>query len=114
MDVNEMAKEWVEAKKRERKEKENGVTDHESICKELNNIYKTKNADYGNSFSESYQEWGITSAVVRMDDKMRRLKQLAKHDAQVKDERMEDTLLDLANYAIMTLGELRKESNSID
>lgn len=43
---------------------------------------------------------------------MRRLKQLAKHDAQVKDERIEDTLLDLANYAIMTLQELRKEQNN--
>jgi Nucleotide modification associated domain 1 len=94
--------------------KQNEKISHESICKELNNIYKAKNADYGNSFSESYQEWGIISAVVRMDDKMRRLKQLVKHDRQVKAESMEDTLLDMANYAIMTLQELRRGNNSID
>ncbi|MED3738080.1 nucleotide modification associated domain-containing protein [Virgibacillus pantothenticus] len=87
---------------------------HESICKELNNIYKAKNADYGNSFAESYKEWGITSAVVRMDDKMRRLKQLVKYDAKVKSESIEDTLLDLANYSIMALMELRREGNNND
>ncbi|RFA36300.1 hypothetical protein CAI16_05340 [Virgibacillus dokdonensis] len=91
-----------------------GARSHESICKELNNIYKAKNADYGDSFAESYQEWGIISAVVRMDDKMRRLKELAKHDAQVKNESIEDTLLDLANYSIMLLMELQKEGNNND
>lgn len=103
--------------KEERKalrEEKNDINLHQSICKQLTDIYKDKNADYGNSFSESYQEWGIISAVVRMDDKMRRLKQLAKHDAKVKSESIEDTLLDLANYAIMTLGELRKGGNNND
>ncbi len=39
---------------------------------------------------------------------MKRLKQLHKHTAQVKDESMTDTLLDLANYAILTVMELNK------
>ena len=33
------------------------------------------------------------------------------HEAQVKDEKIEDTLLDMANYAIMTLIELGYEVN---
>jgi hypothetical protein len=82
---------------------------HEQICKELNTIYVTKNADYGNSFGEQYQEHGIVSAVIRLDDKMRRLKSLSKQQAQVKDESIEDTLMDLCNYAIMTVMEFRKE-----
>jgi hypothetical protein len=73
------------------------------IYEELEAIYKAKNADYGDSFGKSIAEWGIIAGVVRMDDKMRRLKNLVKQDALVKDETIRDTLLDLANYAIMTL-----------
>jgi hypothetical protein len=82
---------------------------HEQICKELNDIYVRKNADYGNSFGEQFQEHGLVSAVIRLDDKMRRLKSLTKQQAQVKDESIEDTLLDLCNYSLMTVIELRKQ-----
>ena len=83
--------------------------DHEMICKKLKEIYIDKHADYGNSFGESFIEWGLISAAVRMDDKMRRLKQLAKgNTARVKTESIRDTLMDLANYAIMTVMELDK------
>jgi hypothetical protein len=78
---------------------------HASVCAELNRIYKAKNQDYGDSFGASVKEWGLIAAVVRMDDKMRRLKHLVKNDAKV-DESIRDTLLDLANYAIMTIMEV--------
>ncbi|MGM7685191.1 nucleotide modification associated domain-containing protein [Cytobacillus sp. Hm23] len=45
---------------------------------------------------------------MRLDDKMKRLKQLHNNTAQVKDESMTDTLLDLANYAVMSVMELNK------
>jgi hypothetical protein len=54
-------------------------------------------------------EFGITASVVRMSDKMERLKSLTKKKTQVKDESVKDTLLDLANYAIMTVMHLNKE-----
>lgn len=82
---------------------------HKLICDELNKIYIAKNKDYGNSFGEQFKEHGIGPSVFRLDDKMRRLKQITKDDAQVKDETIEDTLMDLANYAIMTLMELKKD-----
>jgi hypothetical protein len=86
----------------------NRASAHLRVQESLHQIYLAKNADYGNSFGESYEEWGIISAVVRMDDKMRRLKQLTKKSAvaQVKEESIKDTLLDLANYAIMAVMEL--------
>lgn len=83
---------------------------HREVCEQLHDIYQAKNADYGNSFSEQYKEHGMVSSVIRLDDKMRRLKQLTKNDALV-NESIEDTLLDLANYAIMTVMELRSGSN---
>jgi hypothetical protein len=83
---------------------------HKQILDEMHDTYKRKNADYGNSFEEQYKEYGLLSCNIRLDDKMRRLKQLSKNEAQVKDESVRDTLMDLANYAIMTVMELDKSS----
>ena len=86
------------------------VARHYAICQKLNQIYKAKNHDYGDSFGDTYKKLGIISAVTRLSDKMNRLMSLAvSHEAQVKDEKIEDTLLDMANYAIMTLIELGYE-----
>ena len=86
------------------------VERHYAICQKLNQVYKAKNHDYGDSFGDTYKKLGIISAVTRLSDKMNRLMSLAvSHEAQVKDEKIEDTLLDMANYAIMTLIELGYE-----
>ncbi|MFT3994808.1 MAG: nucleotide modification associated domain-containing protein [Dysgonomonas sp.] len=78
----------------------------ESICNELITLQKAKNTDYGDSFSKSVQEFGLTAALIPITNKVNRLKQLVKSDeAQVKDESIDDTLKDLACYAIMTLAE---------
>ena len=86
------------------------VTRHYAICQKLNQVYKAKNHDYGDSFGDTYKKLGIISAVTRLSYNMNRIISLAvSHDAQVKDEKIEDTLLDMANYAIMTLIELGYE-----
>lgn len=84
---------------------------HEEICKELNEIYIKKNSDYGDSFTETYKKLGIISAVTRISDKTNRLQNLCidKTLLQVKDESIRDTLVDLANYAILTLMEMEEE-----
>ncbi|ENK0837108.1 DUF1599 domain-containing protein [Clostridium botulinum] len=79
---------------------------HKAICEELNKIYKDKNHDYGDSFGETYKKLGIISAVTRLTDKINRLQSLVTKEQQVKDESIKDTLMDLANYAIMTLIEM--------
>lgn len=69
---------------------------------ELGDLLARKNADYGNSFAEQYAEYGMLSALIRLDDKMRRLKTLRTADeAQVKDEAIADSLLDMAGYALL-------------
>lgn len=75
---------------------------HEQICKDLHMTYLIKNADYGDSFKKSLDEDGLIAAVVRMRDKVNRLKSLTDKVGQVSDETLSDTALDLANYAIMT------------
>ena len=74
----------------------------EKIYNELLEIYKRKNADYGDSFSQSCDEHGIIAAVVRIGDKYNRLRTLTKHETEVKDESIRDTLMDMANYCAMT------------
>lgn len=77
---------------------------HGKVCKELTETYEKKNADYGNSFEKSLDKHGLIAAIVRMDDKMNRVINLNKADEQlVNDESVRDTLMDLANYAIMSV-----------
>lgn len=71
-------------------------------------IYEKKNADYGDSFSKTFDEFGLTASAIRINDKTERFKKLIKQDAQVQDESIKDTLLDLANYAVLTLMEMSK------
>lgn len=73
------------------------------IIGEMADIYARKNKDYGNSFDESLDEDGLVASKFRIGDKYRRFSQLIKHDALVKDESIRDTLVDMANYAIMTV-----------
>ena len=83
---------------------------HKLICEKLNKLYEAKNADYGDSFGKSYKEYGLTMPCIRLEDKLNRLKSLNfSRSIKVKDESIEDTLMDLANYAIMTLIELECE-----
>lgn len=63
-----------------------------------------KNHDYGNSFEESLDQFGIIASLVRMQDKMLRLQSLTDESKtqQVGSESLIDTLEDLSNYAAMT------------
>lgn len=85
------------------------------ITDEMIALYERKNHDYGNSFSETYRKLGVISATTRMLDKMNRIVSLVTKDKQeVKDESLRDTLIDLANYAVMTIMELDGEKPSAE
>lgn len=81
---------------------------HKKLCDQLNETYQKKNSDYGDSFGKSVRKRGITAAMVRMEDKWNRLDNLTLHpeNIMVNDETIGDTLLDLANYCLMTYMEL--------
>lgn len=82
---------------------------HFNLLLELNSIYRKKNADYGDSFHDTFLEEGFAMSRIRLTDKLNRFKSLTKKresEQQVKDESIRDTLMDLANYAIMTILEM--------
>lgn len=80
------------------------------ITEEMFELWQRKNKDYGDSFSKGFEEYGMVMPCIRLEDKLLRFKQLVKNgNAEVKTESIEDTLIDLANYAVMTLMEIRKK-----
>lgn len=91
------------------------VERHKQICLALNSLYARKNHDYGDSFHQTFVEEGMAMPRIRLGDKFNRFKTLSrKLDAQrVSDESLKDTLLDLANYAIMTVLEMEEIGNGL-
>lgn len=88
------------------------VMRHKELCDGLNTLYAQKNHDYGDSFHQTFVEEGLAMARIRLGDKFSRFKTLSRisptdsAQQQVTNESIRDTLLDLANYAIMTVLEL--------
>ena len=106
----------------------NTIEHHADICQELHDLYTRKNHDYGDSFHETYLEEGLAMARIRLSDKLNRFKTLSRASQDISsghamvfdkdfaqhvaDESLRDTLIDLANYAIMTVMELDREKEN--
>lgn len=85
------------------------------IVDEMYDLYVKKNRDYGGSVTDTYEKFGLTSFLVRLSDKLNRITNLTINNKEnlVKDEKIQDTLLDLANYAILALIELKEDENKL-
>lgn len=81
-----------------------------SIIQNMYNLYIKKNENYGNSFGKLYEDLGPISGLVPLHNKLNRLTSLVK-GSKNNFESIEDTLIDLANYAIMNLIELKNSSS---
>lgn len=94
------------------------VDRHLDICIEMNKLYEKKNHDYGDSFHQTFTEEGFAMARIRLADKFNRFKTLSKGaEVLVGDESIRDTLIDLANYSIMTvleMDDLARENREYD
>ena len=87
---------------------DNSVKHHE-ICEELTRLYSKKNHDYGDSFHITFEKWGLPMAAIRLGDKLQRFETLIRAESAIKDESIRDTIIDLSNYAIMTVMELDRK-----
>lgn len=93
---------------------EERIAYHKELLDELHKLYKTKNSDYGNSVGLTYEIFGISSFLTRINDKTNRLnslylKKINGEKASVGDEKFIDTLLDLSNYCLLALIELKND-----
>ena len=87
--------------------------EHKKLCDLMHEIYIKKNSDYGNSFSDLYDEYGSIISEIHIREKFNRFKQLRTNESQV-GESIEDTLMDMANYCLLTLLEIKKLNSYVD
>lgn len=75
-------------------------TQLEAVQREALELFTRKNNDYGDAFAEC----GAVGVVVRIGDKLARLRTVtAQQITLVTDETLRDTLMDLHNYAAMAI-----------
>ncbi len=82
---------------------------HARVCEDLNRSYTDKYASYGDAFGETFRKLGMLSAVTRITDKVNKLQALTTNpEIPDDDESILDTCMNIANYAIMTVMEIKK------
>lgn len=85
------------------------VQKHLELCNEIHKIYKSKNEKYGDSFNDTIKKYGMISALTRMSDKFSRIENNVINNIN-DNEKLEDNLLDLANYCLMAVLSLDKDN----
>lgn len=77
----------------------------------LNDMAETfylKNERYGDSFTQTMDDYGMVTAMIRITDKFNRMKTLYQNrDLDEDDEPIMDTMLDMANYLVMTIAYIK-------
>lgn len=88
-------------------EQQNIIDSVKDIATQLTMTLERKNKDYGNSFSVLYEKIGMPYAYGHMAEKLERVWSLMHSQANV-NESIEDSLLDLAGYSLLTLAHLKR------
>ena len=82
------------------------VSQMKTIQAEGLELFKRKNADYGDAFAK----YGVIGVLMRIEDKIQRSISITKKGVNlVDDETIKDTLIDLHNYAAMAIMLLYKK-----
>lgn len=95
----------------------------QDLQEQMIKIMLAKNSDYsnGNRPFSNFEQIELLSGnqisreeatLVRMSDKMSRAFRLLKHEPQVLGEKLEDTLIDLANYSLLLIIMLKEKADA--
>lgn len=95
---------------------------HEEVLKKLAIIVKAKNHDYNSNLDDAFANFKSVEQLnictteqgflTRMMDKFQRVSSFCKKGVlKVEDEKIEDTLLDLANYSILLAGYIKSKKD---
>ena len=98
------------------------LADFEELTKKMYEITKAKNSDYCGDVSQPFKNFTMVETMgfatteqgfcTRLTDKMMRIAGFVNNGTlEVKDESVEDTLLDCANYALLFICYLRSKKN---
>lgn len=86
----------------------NKVQEFRNIVNKMADTYEKKNSNYGDSFGKLFEELGAVSGLVPLYNKLHRATSLINGDTN-HFESLEDTLIDMACYAIMNVIEMRNK-----
>ena len=91
---------WTEVPRKE--------LEFKTLTHDMLDTFIKKNADYGDSTTSTFNEFGLTSYAIRLSDKLNRIKTYCKNkELNIKDENVVDTLLDMANYCLLAIIDIR-------
>lgn len=79
------------------------ITDSDAYYKRLSDILCSKQRDYSPNNIALAPGGAMNGLLVRMNDKMERLKNLYYNTVDPYNESFDDSLLDLANYCVIAL-----------
>ena len=87
----------------------------EKVLDEMKELHAKKNKDYKGSFHDLFKEYGMPYALGHLEEKLNRVKAItANGGSAVKNEHVEDSLMDMACYAVMLYVELKNKDNGED
>ncbi len=90
---------------------------YQDTLNDMTETFYLKNERYGDSFTQTMDDYGMVTAMIRITDKFNRMKTLYQNrDLDADDEPIMDTMLDMANYLVMTIAYIksRKEEDKPD
>lgn len=79
-----------------------GVT-FRDICNQMIELNIRKSNDYGASYQNLLREFGDVAAVIPLQNKLDRIKNIIRKGGKANNESLQDSVLDLACYAVMYL-----------
>ena len=89
---------------------QNKVVEFEKLTTQRLETFKKKNADEGDSTTQTFREFGLTSYAMRLNDKLNRIKSFCKKgELEVKDEGVIDTLVDMASYCLLAVVDIKNK-----
>ena len=92
------------------KREEQFLKNYETTLSELAKTFFKKNERYGNSFTDTIEDYGLVASMVRITDKFNRMTTLFQNqELGCDDEPLKDTMLDMANYLIMTVAYMKDD-----
>lgn len=87
------------------------MEEYKKIVTETMELCVKKNKDYGSSVESTFEKFGDISYLVRITDKYNRICSLLNKEGEVKDESIDDTIRDMANYSFLWLASRNLKEN---
>ena len=87
------------------------MEEYKKIVIETMELCVKKNKDYGSSVQDTFEKFGDISYLVRITDKYNRICSLLNREGEVKDESIDDTIRDMANYSFLWLASRNLKEN---